>query len=372
MLDSLTCLGMENIAYSENIIEVSYILETTAWQQPAEGILNAVKYIQEHGIPKGKDCRIVILYNNIPQLTLFYNHLGRNYSPAFTSLQQEWDITYDTGNEWKNFRRLSRHNSSCFKIDLVVYPEVALKNVVVTQIYQVLLNLSPAIEISFWKGMKIVGQVVFPIYNDGYTTSDSKIHPRVLAFSQTFRLPRRTFGRVSAGMFYSDRYGGDLSIRHFLRNERLSVDGRISYTASGYWERFLFHYNNYFRLTWSVGGSFYWPLYNIQLSGHIEQYLLQEKGIRVDLIRHFRHCSIGFYAMKAEGARKNAGFRFQIALPPYRHKRSGVFRINTAAQMGMAYNAGNERYYYKTFRVLPEDNIMKDNGFNPFFILNSN
>ncbi|MEG2341462.1 MAG: hypothetical protein RSB69_12030, partial [Odoribacter sp.] len=166
-------------------------------------------------------------------------------------------------------------------------------------------------------------------------------------------------------------YGADLTLRHYLHNERFSVEGRLGYTGPGRWEGFTIHYGKEFRLTWSIGGTYFCPRYNTQFSIKAEQYLLQEKGVRCDLIRHFNHCSIGFYAMKAQGALKNGGFRFQIALPPYRNKRSRWGRIVPSSQMGMVYNAGNELYYYKNYRALPEDNIMKDNGFNPFFILNN-
>ena len=87
----------------------------------------------------------------------------------------------------------------------------------------------------------------------------------------------------------------------------------------------------------------------------------------IDLIRHFRYCSIGFYAMKAQGALKNGGFRFQVALPPYKYKRKYA-RVTTSDNWGMSYNAGNERYYYKNYYALPEDNMMKQNQFNPYFI----
>ena len=101
----------------------------------------------------------------------------------------------------------------------------------------------------------------------------------------------------------------------------------------------------------------------------MEQYLLQEKAVRVEAIRHFRYASIGFYAMKAKNVKANGGFRFQIALPPYRYKRKGhIPRITPSNNMGMSYNAGNEQYYYKTYRPAPDDNIMKNNSFNPYFV----
>lgn len=40
----------------------------------------------------------------------------------------------ETGSERKE------KNSSLFKVDVVVYPEVSLKNLVITQVYQVLLT----------------------------------------------------------------------------------------------------------------------------------------------------------------------------------------------------------------------------------------
>ena len=101
----------------------------------------------------------------------------------------------------------------------------------------------------------------------------------------------------------------------------------------------------------------------------IEQYLLGEKGVRVDIIRHFRYASIGFFAMKSPDAKANGGFRFQIALPPYKYKRRRYIpRIAPSRNMGMAYNAGNEQYYYKSYRSSPGDNIMQSNSFNPYFI----
>ena len=66
-----------------------------------------------------------------------------------------------------------------FKVDVVIYPELSLKNLVITQIYQVLFNLAPAIEVSFWKGMRLTAQLEVPIYNDGYPDMYNKIHWRV-------------------------------------------------------------------------------------------------------------------------------------------------------------------------------------------------
>lgn len=133
----------------------------------------------------------------------------------------------------------------------------------------------------------------------------------MVTLSQSFRLPYRTFARASVGLFNADRYGVDLAVTHHLKDERFSLEGRIGCTGTGSWQKFEYHYGTHQRVTWSLGGSFYWPKYNTQVSLKAEQYLLGEIGGRIDLIRHFRYCSIGFYAMKAQGALKNGGFGFK-------------------------------------------------------------
>ncbi len=311
---------------------------------------------------------MIILDNNVPQISLYYQPITNDSVSEVD--RRDWVVSYNLGDDWRKITRGKKLNSSLFKVDVVIYPELSLKNLVITQIYQVLFNLSPAIEISFWKGMKLTAQMVFPIYNDGYGTRYGKIHPGFLALQQTVRLPYNIWGTLAVGTFNSDRYGIDLQMRHVLLiDERFSIEGGVGLTDPYYWNGFKCIYNTKHRITWNLGASFYWPQFNVQTSLKAEQYLLGEKGIRLDVMRHFRYATIGFYAMKAKGAKSNGGFRFQIALPPYKYKRRGYIpRITPSKNMGLAYNAGNEQFYYRTYRVAPGNNIMQGNSFNPYYI----
>ena len=318
--------------------------------------------------PDKKPCRVIVLDNNVPQISLLYKPITGDSMPGPT--RKDWTVSYNLGNSWKRTDKVKRRNSSLFKVDVVIYPELSLKNLVITQIYQVLFNLAPAVEVSFWKGMKLTTQMVVPVYNDGYPYLYDKVHPGFVGISQAVRLPYNIWGTLTVGHFSSERYGVDLKVNHRLvRDNRFGVEARIGYTGAAYWDGFTCHFGTKKQLTWSVGSSFYWPRYNIETTMKLEQYLLGEKGIRVDVIRHFRYASIGFFAMKSPDAKANGGFRFQIALPPYRYKRKGhIPRVTSSRNMGMAYNAGNEQYYYNTYRSSPGDNIMQSNSFNPYFI----
>lgn len=361
-------LGFENISYDDTSTERVYVLENAAYRLNGIGIAKAIDVISRNGMPDNeKACRLIFLKNNVPEISLLFNPTKED--SAQDCKVPEWEVSYDLGDDWRKVTRGKKMNSSLYKVDIVVYPELSLKNLIITQIYQVLFNLSPAIEVSLWNGMKLTAQVVFPVYNDGFGVYAGKVHPGFITVEQTVRLPYNIWSTLTLGMFNAGRYGGEVSFYHPFKDERFSVEGAIGLTSTYYWNKFELVYGTKKRLTWNVGGSFYWPRYNLQFTGKVEQYLLGERGVRVDVIRHFRYCSIGFYAMKAKDIRSNGGFRFQVALPPYRYKRRGyVPRVMPSNNMGIAYNAGNERVYYRNFRSNPSENIMYLNSFNPYFI----
>ena len=366
-VNALVGMGFENVGWTEDDNERVYILQNSAYRLQGVGISKAVDVIQKIGLPDGKPCRIIVLDNNVPQISLYYHPIeGEAVSKAES---KDWDVSYDLGNAWSKARKIKLKNRSLFKVDVLVYPQLALKNLILTQIYQVLFDLSPAVEVSLWKGMKLTGQLKIPVYNDGYGSLEDKIHPGHLTISQRFRLPYNIFGKMTVGYFNADRYGVDAEFLRPFADERFSVMGRVGYTGVGYWDGFKLHYDTEMTWTWTVGGSFYWPQYNTQFNLKVEQYLREDRGVKFEMIRHFRYCSIGFYAMKAKDAKANGGFRFQVALPPYKYNRYKNWpRINTSANMGLVYNAGNERYYYKEYKAEASDNIMEKNSFNPYFI----
>ena len=367
-VNTLVEMGFENVGWTEDEKERVYVLQNSAYRLQGVGIGKAIDVIQKMGLPGEKPCRVIVLDNNIPQISLYY-HPVKGDTTAVAE-RKDWNVSYDLGDTWKQTGKIKKKNSSLFKVDILVYPQLAFKNLVINQIYQVLFDLSPAIEVSLWKGMKLTGQLKIPIYNDGYGIYEDKIHPGHLTISQSFRLPYDIFGKVTVGYFNTDRYGFDIDIVRPFKDERFAALLRLGYTGIGYWDSFKLHYDPTMTFTWSVGASFFWPRYNTQFIVRAHKFLYEEKGVKAEMIRHFRYCSIGFYLMKAEQAKANGGFRFQVLLPPYnkykRHKY--IPRINTSANMGIIYNSGNERYYYKEYKAEASDNIMEENSFNPYFI----
>ncbi|MDR0977118.1 MAG: hypothetical protein LBL78_05140 [Prevotellaceae bacterium] len=354
--------------WAEDADERVYLLQSTAYRLIGVGARHAIDVVQRIGLPQNnKACRVILLNNNVPQVSLYFQPTPEQPVPDYRS----WQVSYDLGQTWKKVPKSGVKNSSLFKVDIVVYPELKLRNLIITQVYEVLFNLSPAVEVSLWKGMKLTGQVIFPIVNQ-YGSEFRQVREGYVSLSQTVRLPHNIFLTGTVGTFNNDRWGGDMAARYIFRNERFSIDARMGYTGLSRFENWRWKVSPLKRLTWSVGGNYYWTRYNTQLSLKAEQYLLGEKGVRFDLVRHFRHASIGFYGMKVQRAGNgglNGGIRFQIALPPYKYKRHGhIPRVMPSAYWGMSYNAGNERYYGRSFNPRIDENIASQDSFNPYFI----
>ena len=235
VVNMLAEMGFENIGCVEDDKERIYVLQNTAFRANGVGIAKAVDLIQKNGLPTYKPCRIVVLDNNVPQLSLYYQPIIGDSVPE--AKREDWKVSYELGSSWNKVRKeIELENSSLFKVDVLVYPGLSLKNLIITQIYQVLFRLSPAVEVSLWKGMKLTAQLRIPVYNDGYGALNDKVSPGFLTVSQSFRLPYNVFGRLTVGGFNFDRYGVDLNLMRPFKDERFSVMARVGYTGIGYWD----------------------------------------------------------------------------------------------------------------------------------------
>ena len=375
--------GFANVRAVQTPEFTVFTVENDYYKIPAEGFARAVQIIEGGGLDEDRPVKIIGTSYKVPEITLTYDpRTGR------------WDATKRLDASWDAVRGQPKLNDSFGKLDINVYPQVSLKNLIITQVYQSLWQLSPAFEVSLWPGGKISAQIKIPVVNDGYGISESLVHPGFLTVSQRFRDPwhLNVFGKVTAGIFNANRIGAALELAYWFPNERFWVD-----TKMGYLDMVRFGYSNTmvdgvrpdppagippgfwlhtnanpdWRFVWNLAVNYYNPSLQTQFLLRGERFLLGDFGVKFEMIRHFRHCSVGFYAMKGtdKAAHSNGGFRFQIALPPYRAKRYGYLpRISTSGQMGISYNANNEQYYYKEFRTEAADNIMSKNYYNPYYI----
>lgn len=376
----LTESGFENISRAEDAEEIIYALECTPYRISAMGVSRAIEIIRNTGLSPFKTSKIIILDNNIPRLMLTCEPALSDSLSVADPERSDWQASVELGDSWNKIRREKRQNSSLYKVDILVYPELHFRNYNLSRVYSIVVNVSPVVEISLWKGMKLATQIIFPIKND-YGPRYQQIRPGFVTLSQTVRLPFRTFWTTSFGTFNNSRWGVDTQLRHILKDERFAIEARLGYTGYGIYDNWAYYHGTQYALTGSLGASAYWPKYNTLFRFSGERYLQKDYGVRGEMMRHFRYTSIGFYATKTWPNKRdrdngatvgnkgiNGGFIFQIAIPPYRQKRRGHWPRVNAGDFSLGYNAGNEEIYGKTYRPRHDDNQLRNNQFNPYFI----
>lgn len=383
-VDELVRLGFENVTWAENDKERVYLVENSAYRVSGAGIGEALDEIQKRGLPQdGKVCRLIVLDNNVPKISLCCD-TGQLEGKEVSRF--DWNVSYDLGDGWDLVKGKEKKNSSLYKVDILVYPEFSFRNSRLSVPYQVRLNLNPTLQVSLWKGGKAVAQLVVPVVNDyGYKYAD--VRPGYLTVSHTVRLPHNIFLTGTAGFFNNDRFGIDASAEYHLKNERFWIEGRISYTMWGEWGEWKYrngkmenihpfklgYSRDDSRVTGQLGINYYWSRFNTQLALRGESFLGGDCGVRFDMIRHFKYCSIGFYGTYIpsdwwnDGV--NAGFRFQVSLPPYKYKRKGyVPRVMPSRNWGFSYNAAGAFVYGQRFRADIDDNISNNIKYNPDYL----
>lgn len=352
--------GFANVRSAETDGYVVYSLENDAYKLPAEGFARACRIIEGAGLPDGRQVKIVGTDYGIPEVTI-------TYSPETGG----WRTTRRLDESWDLVRGEKKRAGTFGKVDFVIYPQLSLKNLIINQVYQSLWQLSPALEVSLWPGMKFSYQMKFPIFSDGYGNEERIVHPGMITLSQRFRDPwhLNVNGRLSVGTFSGGRYGAALELAYWFPNERFWLDTQLGFVGEYYWKGFKFRYSKDFDFLWNVAANYYCPSLGTQFTLRLQKFIAGETGVKYEMVRHLRRCSVGLYAEKAPDIQLNVGFRFQVSLPPYRQKRRGYIpRVVTSGQMGMTYNANNEQNYYQEFRSEASDNILSRNSFNPYFI----
>jgi len=370
VISALAEMGFEELRCAEDSSQIVYTIENNTYRLHSRGVMEALTTIKEKGgIDSSRTCVVILTDLGVPKVAMTLEH-GKDMEELNL---QDWAVS-NTGYDeaWKLVRNVTRTKKSFGDVDINVYPQLYLKNLVINKIYQCLLEISPAVEVTLWKGAKLTGQVIFPVVNDGYEGEYKNIRPGFITLQQAFRLPFNSWGDVRIGVFDSRTYGAEFNLSVPIDGRHWTANGKFAYVGCGYFQNFSsFYYNGEYTPCWSVGPDYYWSRYNVQCKLRVEQYLGKEIGIRAEAFRHFKYCAVGLYFEKAftSSIAGNGGFRVYVTLPPYKYKRyRKAPRIDTGLSTGLTYNGNNEQYHYFYPNTLADDTPTKQNQFNASYI----
>ena len=365
--------GFMNVRSVETPDFTAFTVENDYYKLPADGFVRAVQILEGAGLDESKPIKLIGTSFKVPELTI-------TYDPE----QGRWSTTKRLDAAWDAVRRQPKLNNSFLRTDITVYPVVSLINLIITQVYQSLWELKPALEVELWPGARLSYQLVLPVYTDFFETQYRYVHPGVISLSQRFRDPWHLGiqGKFTVGQFTGNRFGAALEAAYWFPNERFWVDTQLGVVSMASFRGFHWRYTWEPNFVWNVAGNYYNAALQTQFTLRAQCFLFGDYGLKFEMVHHFRHASVGFYAErgllfdrtghlmdKSIQPHTNGGFRIHISLPPYRTRRYGrVPRITTSGQLTFDYNANNEQIYYREFRTEAADNLVSKNYFNPYYI----
>ncbi len=355
--NALANAGFENIRVMHTETGIYITLEDNMYRWNVQGISSALDIISKQ-VSEDITLNMYLLRRGIPQITLQvplpnYQY-NKNDSTVSYKTFEGLCISCRLNKEWYSVKKVLKANSNTNKADVVVYPQFALQNTTFKRIYEIQLNIAPALEFSCWKGMKFTGQVIFPVINQlGY--EGNFVRPGFVTLSQEFRLPGQWFGRATVGNFNANRYGADLDINHYFADNLWNIGFNAGFTGFSYFYKNIWLTSDINTITWFAKAQYFYPGPNLQFNFIYGRFIHGDYGFRIDFTRHFKATSIGFYGMYT-GGKPNGGFHFAIPLPPAKRTRRHCIRVVPPNYFDWEYNAGTEFYYGRYYETRPNEN----------------
>lgn len=363
--------GFENVAVVQHESDYYVTYENNLHVWNVDELRNALE-VAAQAVPDNARLHILTLKNKNPLLATEVaaadwkayrrGELSAKEMESRLILNNNTDETYDILKDAK------QTHSNIGKVDLVIVPGVGLKNERFTRTYEFQLNLAPTLEFSLWKGNYFRGQLILPIINDGYGDLYGKVRPGFLTIEQNITLPQSTYLRLSAGHFNSYRRGIDGDLSHLFGNGDWEIG--LNAGLTGYTLFDGFQYTSESLSDVSVLGHiryFYQPLAT-ELSLKGGQFYTGAKGVRAELVKHFREVTIGFFALLGDGD-TNGGFNFSVPLNiPKKYKRDLV-RVKAANYFDWEYTYKQVDVPLGYYETRPNENH-SEHFFNSGFMKN--
>ncbi|MCK5824932.1 MAG: YjbH domain-containing protein [Ichthyobacteriaceae bacterium] len=348
----------ENIRVNQHDNTMYISSEDNLFRYNVNGIKSLLKIISD--TTSLNQHKLFIMDRGIPELQVDFNVENKQSNNV--------SLKYIDDEKWNLIKELKPKNKSFYKTDLVLYPQFILKNKLLSKIYEIQINIAPAMEVSFWKGMMLTGQVILPIYVDD-TYEEDYVRPGFLTLSQNFRLPSNWYGNITAGNFSNNRYGVDFTLNKPI-NKNFSFIINTGITGKSFYDSDKWQTGDLNYLTWNVVMQYYYSRFDLQFDLGYHRFLNNDDGVRFDLTRHFGEVTLGFYGMYSQNEIKeelNAGFHVAIPLSKKKIGRRNLVRLRLPKYFDWEYSATTGNSYGKGYEIKPNQN-RSEHWNNPLFI----
>jgi len=244
-------------------------------------------------------------------------------------------------------------NSNSSAIELFMGADLNYRDNSWDKVYDVLLNLTPGVKWNAGQGWRVSAQALIPVYNS-YGSYYSRVRLNVANVSKEFNWGKFNL-KPTVGLFTRERYGIDVKSMYHMK-DWLSFECQLGYTgfcsmADG-WKC-----SHLSRICAVGGANFYIRDWQSQVRLRAGRFLYEDFGVTCDIMRHFKHCSVGLYGKYSDSYENiNGGFKVVMMIPPYHYKKARKVRFRPQSNFRLTYNLRGDAFGVKMYDTDPEEN----------------
>jgi len=361
----LTNEGFENvIVYSdENYLLISY--ENRIYRNESEAASEIIKIVAKY-LEEKMNLVLIPQFRNIPMICIkipFISNSEPGNKKVSGILFENIDVSMNVEFYWKKIKNIQLKNSTEFKTDIIVSPQIKARFGNYDKIAETQINIAPEARASFWKGMSISAQAILPLHNE-LDSIGNNIRPGLITVNQFVRLPFNTFASGTLGYFTENRLGADLETKSYAFNGKFYFGASLGYTQEAFFHKGTWYYSDKKIFTHLTSLNYRNPKLDLNFKISYGKFLMQDKGWRFDVSRQFGETEIGFYATKSNFG-NNAGFNFSIPIFPSKYWEIKSVRVRPTESFFWEYRYKffDDARTYNTGNKI--DNLTKK--FNPNF-----
>lgn len=250
------------------------------------------------------------------------------------------------------FSTVKAQNYRTGQVDIFCGAELNYRDIFHNKAYEFLINLTPGMKWYMGRGWQAAAQAYVPVYND-YGDYYKRVRLNMAVLSKGTYWKERWFLKVSGGLFGDERYGLDLKGIYII-NDWLTLEAQAGWTgfcsmANG-WRA-----STPERWTALAGADVYLNRYDTQFRLRGGRYVYKDYGAQLEIMKHFKHCTVTVYGEYSDLWGKNGGFKFVMMIPPYKRKYRKV-NVRPASNFRFTNNFMAYPYSNLMYTTDPEEN----------------
>ncbi len=291
--------------------------EQRLYRNPLPGLLLAKK-----AVPAGDSAELVPLFQGIPLGGYRLGQGGVTVRPL-------------TREERRTYHQRHPLHPLTYRFDFRIHPEFIANFGNFRRPVESRTSVLLQSQLYLWRGMVVNYGLLFPLVNhlDG---RPNRIRPAPFYLNQFLAVGAADFLSLSAGLFANDHFGFNAQYQHLNLNSPWTYGLEAGVTGFYYYPRGGIYYDSLDELLVLANVAYRFSAQDLTVKLSGGQFLAQDRGVRMDLVRQFANVEIALYATKS-GNGATVGFNLAVPIPPGKIAQTDHLRVRTTEEFRWEY-----------------------------------